>query len=118
LHEHRDRRPNAVIHEDHESLFLVAKKNGEAAAGRSYGTDVHFDNGLTHTAISIRLSRQDPNYRPHRWRPNDCFRVLEQPDVSSYLRLVSWRPLITNGKNKSINGLAGNANNRDLVDHV
>ena len=50
LHKHRDRRPNALIDEDGESLFLVAKKNGEAIAGRSYGTDVHFDNGLTHTA--------------------------------------------------------------------
>ena len=45
FHEHRDRRPNALIDEDHESLFLVAKKNGEAVAGRSYGADVHFDNG-------------------------------------------------------------------------
>ena len=61
LHEHRDRRPNALIDEDYESLFLVAKKNGEAAAGRSYGTDVHFDNGLTHTASFFSPSRQDPS---------------------------------------------------------
>ena len=50
LHEHRDRRPNALIDEHHEYLVLVAKENCAAAAGRSYGTDVHFDNGLTHTA--------------------------------------------------------------------
>jgi hypothetical protein len=43
LHEHRDRRPNALIDEDHESLVLVTKKNGEATAGRSHGTDLHFD---------------------------------------------------------------------------
>src|SRR5271165_2728878 len=55
-------------------LFLVTKKNGEAVAGRSYGGDVHFDNGLTHTASLYSPSRQDPNYCPHRWRPNDCFR--------------------------------------------
>ena len=59
FHEHRDRRPNALIDEDDESLFLVAKKNGEAAAGRSYGTDVHFDNGLTHTAsLYFRMYRR------------------------------------------------------------
>jgi hypothetical protein len=38
LDEHRDRRPYALIEEDHESLILIAKKNGEPAAGRSYGT--------------------------------------------------------------------------------
>src|ERR1700676_1380744 len=98
LHEHRDRRPNALIDEDNESLVLVAKKNGEAAACRSYGTDLHFDNGLTHTASLYSPSRQDPNYCPHCWRSNDCFGVLEQPDVSPDLLLyiVSWRPYITN----------------------
>jgi len=68
LHEHRDRRPNAAADEDDESLFLVAKKNGEATAGRSYSTDVHFDNGLAHTASLYSPSRQDPNCSPHRWR--------------------------------------------------
>ena len=34
FHEHRDRRTNALIDQDHESLLLVAKKNGEAAVGR------------------------------------------------------------------------------------
>jgi hypothetical protein len=58
LHEHRDRRPDALIDENDESLFLVAKKNGEAVAGRSYGMDVHFDNGLTHTASLYSHSRQ------------------------------------------------------------
>jgi hypothetical protein len=58
LDEHRDRRPYALIDEDHESLVLIAKKNGEAAAGRSYGTDLHFDNGLTHTASLYSHSRQ------------------------------------------------------------
>src|SRR5208282_262599 len=36
LLEHRDRRPNALINENHESFFLVAKKNGAAAARRRY----------------------------------------------------------------------------------
>ena len=92
LHVHRDRCPNTLIDEDHENLFLVAKKNGEAAAGRNYGTDVHFDNGLTRTASLCLPSRQDPNYCPHR-NPTTVSGVLEQPDVSLGLRLVSWRPL-------------------------
>ena len=55
-YEHRDRRPNTLIDGDHESLFLVAKKNGEAVDGPGYGTDLHFDNGLTHCAsLAIRL---------------------------------------------------------------
>ena len=48
LHEHRDRRPNALIDEDDESLFLVARETAKAVPARSYGTDVHFDNRLTH----------------------------------------------------------------------
>ena len=50
LHEHRDRRPNALIDEHHENLVLVAKENRAAAAHRGYGTDLHFDNGFTHIA--------------------------------------------------------------------
>lgn len=57
LHEHRDRRPNALIDEDHKGLVLVTKKNGKATAGRSYGTDLHFDNGFTHTASLYSPSR-------------------------------------------------------------
>ena len=72
LHEHRDRRPNALIDEDDESLFLVAKKNGEAIAGRSYGADVHFDNGLTHTASLYSPSRQDS-------MPSDLRTVVRAP---------------------------------------
>ena len=71
----------------YESLFLVAKKNGEAAAGRSDGTDVHFDNGLTHTASLYSPSRKDPNYCPPRWRPTTVSGVPEQPDVSPNLWL-------------------------------
>jgi hypothetical protein len=48
LHEQSDRRSDALIDEHNEYLVLVAKENGEAAAGRTYGTDVYFDNGLTH----------------------------------------------------------------------
>ena len=50
LHEHSDRRPNALIDEDHESFFLFAKKYCDAAAGRRHRTDLHFDNGLAHVA--------------------------------------------------------------------
>jgi hypothetical protein len=53
LLEHRDRRPNALINENHESFFLVAKKNRAAAARRSQAADLHFDNGLTHTASLV-----------------------------------------------------------------
>src|SRR5258708_40011287 len=40
----------SLINENHESFFLVAKKNRAAAARRSEAADLHFDNGLTHTA--------------------------------------------------------------------
>jgi hypothetical protein len=53
LHEHRDRRSNALIDEHHEDLVIVAKKNRATAAGRSHGADLHFDNGLTHTASLV-----------------------------------------------------------------
>jgi hypothetical protein len=53
LLEHRDRRPNALINENHESFFLVAKKNRAAAARRSHAADLHFDNGLTHTSLAF-----------------------------------------------------------------
>jgi hypothetical protein len=53
LLEHRDRRPNALINENHENFFLVAKKNRAAAARRSHAADLHFDNGLTHTASLV-----------------------------------------------------------------
>jgi hypothetical protein len=59
-------RPNALIDEDHESLVLVTKKNGEATAGRSYGSDLHFDDGFTHTVRLYSPSRRDPNYCPLR----------------------------------------------------
>ena len=53
LLEHCDRCPNALIDEHHENFFLVAKKNRSAAARRSHGADLHFDNGLTHTSILV-----------------------------------------------------------------
>ena len=53
LHEHRDRRSNALIDEHHENLVLVAKENRAAAARRSEAADLHFDNGLTHTASLV-----------------------------------------------------------------
>src|SRR5580704_10800454 len=87
LHEHRNRRPNALIDEDHESLFLVAKENGEAAAGRSYRTDLHFDNGLTHSAsLAIRLHAKIRIAVRIVGNPTTVLGVLEQPDVSPELR--------------------------------
>src|SRR6266446_1804835 len=59
LHEHRDRRPNALIDEHHENLVLVAKENNAAAAHRGYGADLYFDNGFTH--IANLVTRQNPN---------------------------------------------------------
>src|SRR5271166_319894 len=64
--ENSDGRPDALIDEDDESLFLVAKENSEAAVGRSYGTEVHFDNGLTDPASLYSFSRQVPHYGSHR----------------------------------------------------
>ena len=51
LHEHRDRRSNALIDEHHEYLVLIPKENCAAAAGHTYGTDLNFDNGLTHLLL-------------------------------------------------------------------
>ncbi len=70
LHVHRDRCPNTLIDEDHENLFLVAKKNGEAAAGRNYGTDVHFDNGLTHDCKSLFTFMRRSESLSAPWRLN------------------------------------------------
>src|SRR6516165_4091336 len=42
LHEHRDRRPNALLNENHENLFLIAKKDRATAARRSHGAHLHF----------------------------------------------------------------------------
>ena len=54
--------PLLEFNQHHEYLVLVAKKNRAAAAGRSHGADLHFDDGLTHTAKSRHSpSRQDPN---------------------------------------------------------
>src|SRR5580704_12251393 len=78
LLEHRDRRPNALIDDHHEYLVLVAKENCAAAAGCSHAADLHFDNGLTHTASLVtRLSCQDPN----------CFqRVIKNQTESAKIR--------------------------------
>ena len=52
-----DRRSNSLIDEHHEYLVLVAKKNRAAAAGRSHGADLHFDNGLvTCLPAKIRIA--------------------------------------------------------------
>jgi hypothetical protein len=48
LHEHRDRRPNALVDERHKNLVLVAKENHAALAHRGDGADLHFNNGFTH----------------------------------------------------------------------
>ena len=79
--------PNALIDEDDECLFLTAKKNGEAAAGRSYGTNVHFDNWLTHTASLYSPSRQVSELL---FAPLATQRLFQGPD----LRLVSTTSII------------------------
>src|SRR5258706_1649549 len=80
LLEHRDRRPNALINEHHENLVLVAKKNRVAAARRSEAADLHFDNGLTHTASLVipfpprseLLSTGDHEPKPFSFVPLPC----------------------------------------------
>jgi hypothetical protein len=64
LQKHCDRRSNALIDEHHEYLVLVAKENCVAAAGRSYRTDLNFDNGLTHTQIHILAFPPRPESLP------------------------------------------------------
>jgi len=58
LLEHRDRRPDTLINENQENLFLVAKKNRGAAAGRSHGAHLDLDDGLTHDRGSNCLRGQ------------------------------------------------------------
>src|SRR5215469_9750711 len=55
LLEHRDGRSNVLINEHHENFFLVAKKNRAPAARCSERANLHFDNGLTHTASLVLL---------------------------------------------------------------
>jgi hypothetical protein len=50
LHEHRDRRPNALIDEHHKNLVPVAKENRASSAHLDYGADLHFNNEFTHIA--------------------------------------------------------------------
>ena len=50
LLEQRDRQTNALLNVNHENFFLVAKKNRAADARRNEAADLHFDNGLSHTA--------------------------------------------------------------------
>src|SRR5260370_39953363 len=87
LLEHRDRRPNALLNEHHENLVRVAKKTRAAAAGRSEAADLHFDNGLTHTASPVipfpprseLLSTGDQKPKPFSFVPLPCqkFDTLE-----------------------------------------
>ena len=80
LLEHRDRRPNALINEHHENLVLVAKKNRAAAPRRTEAADLHFDNGLTHTASLVipfpprseLLSTGDQEPKPIGFVPLPC----------------------------------------------
>jgi hypothetical protein len=50
LHEHRDRRSNALIDEHYE--YLVLRCQGKLRS-RRHGADLHFDNGLTQTASLV-----------------------------------------------------------------
>jgi hypothetical protein len=80
LHEHRDRRSDVLIDEHHEYLVLVAKENCEAAAGRSHGANLNFNNGLTHTAsLAIRLRAKIRIAVRIVGDPTTVSRVLEQP---------------------------------------
>jgi hypothetical protein len=92
LHEHRDRRTNALIDEHHENLVLVAKEDRAAATHRGYGTDLHFDNGFTH--IANLVTRLPAKIRtPVRIVADiTTVSVLEQPDVSPDSLLISSRP--------------------------
>src|SRR6202035_4428017 len=92
LHEHRDRRSDALIDEHHEYLVLVAKENCPAAAGRSHGANLNFDNPLTHTASLVIRLHAKMNCGPHRADPTVVSRVLEQPNVPLDLLLISSRP--------------------------
>ena len=93
LHEHRNRRSDALIDEHHEYLVLVAKENCPPAAGRSHGANLNFDNPLTHTAsLVIRLHAKIRIAVRIVADRTTVSRVLEQPNVSLDLLLISSRP--------------------------
>jgi hypothetical protein len=93
LHEHRDRRSDALIDEHHEYLVLVAKENCPPAAGRSHGANLNFDNPLTHTArLFIRLHAKIRIAVLIVADPTAVSRVFEQPNGSVDLLLISSRP--------------------------
>jgi hypothetical protein len=80
LHEHRDRRSNALIDEHHEYLVLVAKKNRAAAASRSMARTCTSTTGLLILLVSSLafpprselLSTGDQEPKPSRFAPHPC----------------------------------------------
>jgi|SRR6516225_6120894 len=75
---HRDRHPNALIDEDYEDFFLVAKKYCDAAAGSRHCADLHFDRGSS-TPTRMQLIRRPPEQLKaegikHRVRASQHFR--------------------------------------------
>ena len=83
VHEHRDRCSDALIDEHQEYLVLVAKKNCPAAAGRSHGANLNFDNPLTHTASLVtRLHTKIRIVVRIVADPTAVSRVFEQSNVS------------------------------------
>src|SRR5271165_300777 len=101
LHEHRDRRPNALINENNENFFLVAKKNRATAARRSHATDLHFDNGLIHTASLVTcVYDRTTSYRIQSALLTRCSTDLSRRGTAVFLEGLtpsktagmSWRP--------------------------
>jgi hypothetical protein len=70
-----------------------SRPRGAAAGGRCHAADPNFDNCLTHTCKSraIRLYAKILVAARIVADPTPVSRVLEQPDVSPDLPLVSWR---------------------------
>src|ERR1700722_1024978 len=93
LHEHRDRRPNALIGEHHENLVLVAKENRAAVAHRGNGVDLHFNNGFTH--IANLLTRLPANsFKTEQNSCKFCFREMHEQRIRLEIELDGAAALI------------------------
>src|SRR5580704_4089807 len=104
LHEHRDRRPNALIDEHHENLVLIAKENRVAFAYSGNGADLHFKNGLTHIPTSLVFPPKS----------EICFRAVtvtfQQKYENRKSRKWSLRPryVCSDNRSMSVNSPTGN----------
>src|SRR5689334_10686185 len=103
-HKHGDGGSDTLIDVNDKHFFLVAKKNGAAAAGGDHRANLHFDNGFTHIASLARrlyASRSEFAHSLHRsqiletstsTRHLGRFRRFSMDTLRSFLPTCSVRP--------------------------